>query len=145
MEPLDHELAQRVWQRVQGAAPEDPIPQMLVLMHSCAEGCGRLKRHFTSRETELQRMRTGLLRQGACLQGIYYLRTGQQLSPPAQAAESTHTLLRRCIGDTLRLAESLRRAASDIEYGPVFAAMAEKMTEYTQLLLELAGKVSRSS
>lgn len=142
MELLDPNMTQRVWQRVQGTAQEDPLPPAVLQAQALAGACGRLSRHFRGREAELLRMRTALLRQADCLQGIHYLRTGQRLTMPAPASaqEPADALLRRCVAQCLRLADALRRASGDPEYGPALAAMAEETTNHLQLLLELAGK-----
>ena len=142
MELLDPNMTQRVWQRVQGTAQEDPLPPMILQTQTCAAACGRLSKHFRGREAELLKMRTALLRQMDCLQGMLYLRTGQRipLPTPASTQEPADALLRGCIGHCLRLAEAQRRASNTPEYGPVLVALAEETTNHLRLLLELAGK-----
>lgn len=142
MEHLDPQMAQRVWQRVQGTVGEDPLPGMLTAALTCAAGCSRLSKHFRGQETELLRTRAELLRQAACLRGICRLRN---TPPPAQpslpsAQEPVDALLRRCITQSLRLSDGARKEAADPEFGAVFAHLAAQAAEHTQLLLELTGK-----
>lgn len=142
MDHVDPQMAQRVWQRVQNAPQEDVLPLMLDLALSCAHCCMHLGKHFRGQEAELQRMRSQLLHQAACLRGIRYLRTGLHSRDSGAAAiqENPDNTLRRCLGQCLRLGEACRREAMDPEYGSVYAAMADQCTAHAQLLLSLAGK-----
>ena len=142
MEQLDTQMANRVWLRVQGTAQEQPLPMLVGMLYSCAAGCGRLAKHFRGQDAQLLQARSELLCQAACLQGIHRLRTGEQINTPSLPAtqENAQALLLRCIGQCLRLQQSLDAQAQDREYGPVFKRMAAQTTGHIRLLLELAGK-----
>ena len=142
MEQTDPQMEQRVWQRVHGGAAPLQLPLLIGWLLGCAEGCAALSRHFRGQEARLSQMRSELLRQAACLRGIHLLRTGEPITAPipSPGRETTDALLRRCIGQCLRLQQNLRSQTSDAEYGPVFEQMAMQTAGHIHLLLELAGK-----
>ncbi len=128
MEPMDLQMAQRVWQRVQGAPREDPVPLLCRLAEECGRELKPLIKSTRGQEKELPALLPGLQQQAACLRGIQRLRSGEPVA------------LRSLIGKQLRLYSQLQSAATDPEYGPVFTALADQTLLTVQKLLILAGR-----
>ncbi len=126
MDTLDREMAQRVWQRVQGEHREDPVPALCRRLQECSADARQLAREH--RNPELLALSAQLQQQAACLRGIQALRSGTQQP------------LRSLIGKQLQLYGLLQTAAADPEYGPILAELAEQTRKTAQQLLTMAGR-----
>lgn len=82
--------------------------------------------------------------QGACLKGIYQMRTGMKsqvcFAPTRQ--ETLRTALRRSYGKELELMGQFDQRRDQAEYGHVYRCLAVQCREHCAVLLEVLGRTS---
>lgn len=152
METYDKQKAARVWQRVQGAAPEDPVRGLAgMIAEEWADAAAYLtmSRRVQGRESAILR-KMGQEEQShmACLKGMYtLLGTGRPEIPAPQPLDRAPLglLLRRCYGREMRALAQYEARAADPEYGQIFARMAQQEREHCRQLLELLGSLKPES
>ena len=118
MEPIDRELQQRVWQRVQNAA-EPERPEGLLLEERTDAVQFRL--------LGLNSLAAQAKERTAILQGLCRLADipDAHLLPTASAGSNDNALLRRLMTGLVRRYRRYTALAQQDEYGPVYAALAE--------------------
>jgi len=148
MEKYDPQLAERVWQRVQGTVPTGPDVRQLLMMitEEWADAATylHLSRRLQGRHRDtLQRLFREEQAHTACLKGIYALVTGNQpvIRPPKPTQEPVSVTLRRCYGREMRALSQYEANAADPEYGQVFARLAAQEREHCKTVLELLGSL----
>ena len=151
MDTIDREKAARVWQRVQGNAPNPSpqevqgLPELIAEEWQDATTYLNLSRMLTGRASMLLRkMYEEEQAHTACLKGIYTLITGNR--PTVRAVplptEDVLTTLRRCYGREMRCLAGYEARSNHPEYGPVFARLAEQEREHCHKVLELLGNLN---
>ena len=149
MHNYDPQLAQRVWQRVQGGGQEtDPQPPLFSLLYATAADaalCLQLAdRHKGSTAALLREISTEKQGHASCLKGI--LQMAGEASLAIQASPGSHrtpqAALRHCLGSTLRCAEQYRQWQTHGEYGPVFAVLGQQEAVLAKKLLQALGQLS---
>ncbi len=148
MEIIDKAKAARVWQRVQGAAAENPTHGLQGLIaEEWADAA-----IYLSLSRRVQGNTAAILRKigqeeqshMACLKGIYALQgTGRPdiPAPPPVDKAPISVILRRCYGREMRCLAQYEARANDPEYGQVYARMAQQEREHCRLVLELLGSL----
>ena len=152
MEKYDPEAAARVWQRVQGSAPQNEelhnLPAMIAGEWWDASTYLRLARQFTGKEAAtLRKMFEEEQSHAACLKGIYTLLTGERLvtHTPMASQEPLAATLRRCYGREMQCLAQYERWSDHREYGPVFARLAQQERAHCAAILELLGNLKEKS
>ncbi len=147
MEGYDPKKAAQVWQRVQGTALPDPEDNGLLGLIAGELAASALylalsKRYTGKENARLRTMAEEAAAHGACLKGMYFLRTGQkaqvQTVPPGQ--EPMDAALRRCYAGELRSIRAYEARSDQPEYGHIFAGMAQDAHRHSRTILELLGK-----
>ena len=148
MENYDKAKAARVWQRVQGAAAEDPargLPGLIAEEWADAAVYLTLSRRVQGQPSAvLKKMSQEEQAHMACLKGIHTLQGTGRLdipSPPPIDKAPVSTILRRCYGREMRCLAHYESRAADPEYGQVFARMAQQEREHCRQILELLGSL----
>jgi rubrerythrin len=151
MENYEKAKAARVWQRVQGAAAEDPargLPGLIAEEWADAAVYLALSRRVQGQPSAvLKKMSQDEQAHMACLKGIYKLQNAGQPdipAPPPFDKAPVSTLLRRCYGREMRCLAQYESRASDPEYGQVFARMAQQEREHCRQILELLGSLKEN-
>ena len=152
MEKIDPAKAARVWQRVQGDAPqehrEQGIGEMIAREWTAAVTFVQLSRRFQGKESAiLQNLYEQKQSATACLKGIYTLITGSHptvkaVQPPQ---EDTEHALRRCYGREMRSLAGYEARRNDPEYGQVFTQLANNTREHCRMILELIGNLKKKT
>lgn len=147
MESVNPELAQRVWQRVQGAGGgvAEEVRSLAALEQTQGAAYMQLSRRFVGKTAALllqlgQRKRSC----AACLRGIYRMLTGQAPAiAPARPGLSEHTpaALCRCCTREGELFHRINAQRSHPEYGPVFGSLADQAQADHQTVLALLGEL----
>ena len=148
MENYDKAKAARVWQRVQGAAAEDPargLPGLIAEEWADAAVYLALSRRVQGQPSAvLKKMSQEEQAHMACLKGIYKLQNAGQPDVPAPSPTDkapVSTLLRRCYGREMRCLAVYEAHGADPEYGPVFLQLAREEKEHCRNILHLIGKL----
>lgn len=150
MEKIDPALSARVWQRVQGNAPEQRreqgLGELIAQEWTAAASFLQLSRRFQGKESAaLQALYEQKQSNTACLKGIYTLITGShpvvKAVPPQQ--EEPERALRRCYGREMRTLAGYEARRSDPEYGQVFSRLAELSRDHCRVILELLGSLKK--
>lgn len=147
MNTYDPQKAARVWQRVQNAqAPEpkqeDNLKELIMNEWIAAATYAQLARQMQPEEAAvLQRLSREEHGHGACLRGIYNLKTGEKcpVHTPQLGKEPPEVTLRRCYGLEMRSLKEYEAKCTDPEYGHVYARLAEQEREHCMALLSLLG------
>ena len=149
MNGYDPQMAQRVWQRVQGSAvPEAPAQALLTHIATAladAALCRQLTARFHgSRAAVLQRVAQEKAAHAQCLKGIFRLLTGTaaDLQAAAPALTSTEAALQHCLGNTLRSIRYYRQWQCPEDFSSVISHLAQKETSLAQVLLALLGSIN---
>ena len=155
MNTYDPQKAAWVWQRVQSrnmeeqrerSRTEGSLQELIVEEWISAATYLQLSRQLSSREASvLQRLFREEQTHAACLKGIYTLITGEKatMQAPPPVREAPEITLRRCYGREMRSLKEYEARASDSEYGPVFAKLAEQEREHCRAVLELIGGLQK--
>ena len=151
MNPYDPQKAARVWQRVQAApAPEqkdcreDNLKELILNEWASAATYAQLARQLQPKEgAVLQRLSREEHAHGACLRGMYNLKSGEKcpVHMPKLAEEPAEMTLRRCYGLEMRTLKAYEAKCDDPEYGHVFARLAEQEREHCVALLGVIGRL----
>ena len=146
MEKYDPQLANRVWQRVQQRAPEQPdtAPLLALITQAWenAAACMTLAKVSQGREASIFRKIFEQEQATArALRGIYILQTGTVPAQPAMknTNEITAARLRRCCTSAMNAARAFEQRSGDPEFGPVYQLLAQRQRENWLLLLEIIG------
>ncbi len=152
METYDKQKAARVWQRVQNAAPEDPVRGLAGMI---AEEWADAAMYLTLSQRVQGRASSVLKKMGqeeqthmACLKGMYtMLGAGRPDIPAPHSPERVPigVLLRRCYGREMRALAQYEARASDPEYGQIFARMAQQERDHCRQILEILGSLKAES
>ena len=151
MTTYDPQKAARVWQRVQSAQPEQPrldenLKELIMNEWTAAATYAQLARQLPQKEgAVLQRLSREEHGHGACLRGIYLLKTGEKCpvhtsNPGKEPVEMT---LRRCYGLEMRSLKEYEAKAGDPEYGHVYARLADQEREHCMALLGVIGSLGK--
>lgn len=146
MSNYDPQLAQRVWQRVQGGRQTiDPQPPLFPLLRATLADsvlCTQLAGQHKGPPADLLRQIAREKQSHAdCLKGILRL-TGEMsgpISPTPPAGKTPQAALRHCLGSTLRCAQQYRAWETHPEYGCVFGLLAHQEVTLAQKLLQFWG------
>lgn len=149
MENIDPEKASRVWQRVQGGGSRDPeeFISLVAGERSDAAMYLLLSRRFRGQEAAiLRQLYEQELSHAACLNGMYFLLTGNRL--PASAGqpapgENTNAALRRCYGREMQSLAAYEARSNDPQYGHIFQQLARQERCHCQRLLTLIGNLQK--
>lgn len=148
MNNYDPQLAQRVWQRVQGGKQaENPQPPLVSLLYATladAALCMHIAGQYSgSQAALLRKIAHEKQTHAACLKGILRMNgENSAAATPAPTAERTpQAALRHCIGSTLRCAAQYRQWETQPEYGAVLTVMAQQETVLAQKLLQFWGSL----
>ena len=149
MEGFDAGMARRVWQRVQGAAPEAmtetaPDGDLIFQAHSLAGLYWGLKHRLTgqaaAKAKELHRQHRELI---ACLKGIA-LASGQTVPglPPINTGSGPiSNILQGCFHRERRLGDALGCQKADPAFAPVWQTLSGQALKRAVVVLELLGEV----
>ena len=151
MPVYDPQKAARVWQRVQSAQPELPRPEenlkeLIFNEWTAAATYSRLARQLPQKEAAvLQRLSREEHGHGACLRGIYLLKTGEKcpVHTPEPETEPVEATLRRCYGLEMRSLKEYEVKTGDPEYGHVYARLADQEREHCMALLGVIGSLGK--
>ena len=151
MNPYDPQKAARVWQRVHSAQPEAPrqeenLKELIMNEWIAASTYARLARQLGQKEGQLlQRLSREEHAHGACLRGIYSLKTGEKCALKALKIENEppELTLRRCYGMEMRSLKEYEAKCEDPEYGHVYAKLAEQEREHCVALLGIIGGLEK--
>ena len=148
MENYDKAKAARVWQRVQGAAIDNPTRGLAGLIaEEWADAAMYLalsRRVQGTAAAILKKMGQEEQAHMACLKGMYTLQGAGRPeipAPPPVENAPIGLLLRRCYGREMRCLAQYEARAADPEYGQVFARMAQQEREHCRQILELLGSL----
>ena len=154
MMEYDIRREERVWQRIQSekreqnAAPRgENLPALIMEQLQLSSAYLQISRLLQGKDgSEFVRLAREARAGAVCLKGILVL-TGKPAPPisttPAQFS-TMDAMLRRCYGMELRLMKEYESRHGDMEYGPVFARLAQRGGEHCGTLLELIGKTGRT-
>lgn len=134
----------KIWQRVRsdGASVTDGLPGLAAGALSRAALYNALARQLQGPGRgiflSLQEEEQNCIR---CLQGIYRLATGEkmQLASVPPSGEKLEAALRKCYGQSLKALAAFEQRASNTEYGPIFAHLAEQKRKNCCKIAELLG------
>lgn len=150
MEKIDPAKAQRVWQRVQSTAPgtarEQGLSELIAQEWTNAATYLQLSRRIQGRSATLLRtVHQQEMANVACLKGIYTLITGSRPAVKAvpPAPKDPETALRHCYGQEMQCLAAYESRSSDLEYGSVYARLAEQKREHCRLVLEILGDLKK--
>ena len=151
MNTYDPQKAAQVWQRVQAARPEPVQPEenlkeLIMNEWTAAATYAQLARQLPQNEgAVLQRLSREEHGHGACLRGIYTLKTGEKcpLHTPNPGKENPEVTLRRCYGLEMRSLKEYEAKSSDPEYGHVYARLADQEREHCMALLGVIGSLGK--
>ena len=150
MEKIDAGMAQRVWQRVQGTAPEPimektPNGDLIFQSHSLAGLYWGLQRRLTGQAAaqakELYRQSKELT---ACLKGIA-LTSGQTVPglPPINTGSGTvRSILLGCFHRERRLGDALGSQSGDPAFGAVWQILSAQALKRAVSVLALLGDIN---
>lgn len=149
MEGFDAGMARRVWQRVQGAAPEatteTPLNADLIFQaHSLAGLYWGLKHRLTgqaaAKAKELHRQHRELI---ACLKGIALIdrQTVPGLPPINTGSGPIPNILQGCFHRERRLGDALGSQKADPALDPVWQLLSGQALKRSVMVLELLGEV----
>lgn len=144
MEHFDHQLAARVWQRVQENRPPvrlpEQVPGFLQEELSDLNLYRQLSVQLPGHKSQLQQLAAITRQCAAILRGILFLMDAQ---PEAVAFPKPKELpgaaLRRSYRNTLLRLEQYRQQEAHPEYAPGFSALAQNSQNRCRLLLEILG------
>ena len=147
MEHIDRQKAQRVWQRVQSAHPETPLPMgmnpegLLLEEITDAQLLEQLARQ-TKESTNLRLLAQQCQHRAGILRGICKLTS---LTPPSGIPkpgrqDNYPATLRRIMGRLLRRLQEYRRLSEHEEFGPLYEALGELTRDTAVLLAQVIGK-----
>ena len=151
MQTFDPQKAARVWQRVQSTQPETVRPdenlkELIMNEWIAAATYARLARQLPQAQGQvLQRLSREEHGHGACLRGIYVLKTGEKcpVHTPKTGDEPPEVTLRRCYGLEMRSLKEYEEKCSDPEYGHVYARLADQEREHCMALLGVIGSLGK--
>ena len=151
MPVYDPQKAARVWQRVQStqpevSRPEENLKELIYNEWTAAATYGRLARQLPQKEGAiLQRLSREEHGHGACLRGIYLLKTGEKcpVHTPEPGTEPVEATLRRCYGLEMRSLKEYEAKTGDPEYGHVYARLADQEREHCMALLGVLGSLGK--
>ena len=151
MNTYDPQKAAQVWQRVQAARPEQVQPEenlkeLIMNEWTAAATYAQLARQLPQNEgATLQRLSREEHGHGACLRGIYALKTGEKcpVHMPNPGKENPEVTLRRCYGLEMRSLKEYEAKSSDPEYGHVYARLADQEREHCMALLGVIGSLGK--
>ena len=151
MNTYDPQKAARVWQRVQGAQPAEPrqeenLKELIMNEWIAASTYADLARQLGQKEAAvLQRLSREEHAHGACLRGIYQLKTGEKcpIRTPKADKEPVEVTLRRCYGMEMRSLKEYETKCADPEYGHVYARLADQEREHCVALLGVIGSLGK--
>ena len=151
MNTYDPQKAARVWQRVQAARPEpiqpeENLKELIMNEWIAAATYAHLAKQMSQSEAAvLQRLSREEHGHGACLRGIYNLKTGEKcpVPTPKPANESHEVTLRRCYGLEMRSLKEYESKSADPEYGHVYARLADQEREHCMALLAVIGSLGK--
>lgn len=140
MENFDTEKAARVWQRVQNKPPYVTLPEVLAAVDALIA----LYRAMIRKNVEKGEFRALLRSAQSCKNCLLGLETVAGRTVPRCVADapdgSMQSLLCRCCHSENALLHQLMRAASDPDWGSVYASLAQKCSERLFALLQIVGK-----
>ena len=151
MQTYDPRKAERVWQRVQSARPQEPrqednLKELIMNEWIAAATSAQLARQMGQKEgAQLQRLSREEHGHGASLRGIYYLKTGEKcpVQTPKLVEEPFEVTLRRCYGLEMRSLKAYEAKCDDPEYGHVYAKLADQEREHCMALLGVIGGLGK--
>ena len=151
MNTYDPQKAAQVWQRVQAAwpepvQPEENLKELIMNEWTAAATYAQLARQLPQNEgATLQRLSREEHGHGACLRGIYALKTGEKcpVHTPNPGKENPEVTLRRCYGLEMRSLKEYEAKSSDPEYGHVYARLADQEREHCMALLGVIGSLGK--
>ena len=151
MNAYDPQKAARVWQRVQNAQPEqvrqdENLKELIMNEWTAAATYARLARLLPQSQGQvLQRLSREEHGHGACLRGIYVLKTGEKcpVHTPNAGNEPPEVTLRRCYGLEMRSLKEYEAKCDDPEYGHVYARLADQEREHCMALLGIIGGLEK--
>lgn len=147
MENYDPALARRVWQRVQGEAPQPSgSPALQTLMENAWEDANvyrQLSRRHRGRNAALLgQLHRQTMEQLRLLKGICDL--SEQCAPSYSTAprrpEPEGVLLRRCYGRALQRLNWYSAHDSDPRFGHILASLIRQTQQHTRWLLQLMSR-----
>ncbi len=150
MNVYDSQKAARVWQRVQSARPEprqeENLKELIMNEWIAAATYAQLSRQLPQKDgAVLQRLSREEHAHGACLRGIYNLKTGEKcpVHTPKPGNEPPEVTLRRCYGLEMRSLKEYEAKCDDPEYGHVYARLADQEREHCMALLGVIGGLGK--
>ena len=151
MNSYDPQKAARVWQRVQSARqepvrPDENLKELIMNEWIAAATYARLSRQLPQAQGQvLQRLSREEHGHGACLRGIYALKTGEKcpVHTPEPGTEPVEATLRRCYGLEMRSLKEYEAKTGDPEYGHVYARLADQEREHCMALLGVIGGLGK--
>ena len=151
MNGYDPQKAARVWQRVQSAQqesakPDENLKELIMNEWIAAATYAQLSRQLPQAQGQvLQRLSREEHGHGACLRGIYVLKTGEKcpVNTPYLGKEAPEVTLRRCYGLEMRSLKEYEAKCTDPEYGHVYARLADQEREHCMALLGVIGSLGK--
>ena len=151
MNTIDQQKAARVWQRVQNARqepvrPEENLKELIMNEWTAAATYAQLARLLPQAQGQvLQRLSREEHGHGACLRGIYVLKTGEKcpVHTPNLGKENPEVTLRRCYGLEMHSLKEYEAKCDDPEYGHVYARLADQEREHCMALLGVIGGLGK--
>ena len=153
MQTYDPQKAARVWKRVQSAQipeerehPADNLKELILNEWVTAATYAQLARQLQHQSSALQTLSREDHAHGACLRGMYSLKTGEKcpVHMPKPEKEPPEITLRRCYGLEMRSLKAYEARSEDPEYGHVFAKLAEQEQEHCMVLLRIIGSLEKN-
>ncbi len=149
MAHYDPEMAKRVWSRVQSSTPTEgegsaPLAELMEGAGTCAAAYRQLSLRMQGDAVQALRRMSGEERRfAACLRGICILQNGAcpGAQPPTPPQGSPQALLRQCYSRERAALDACKKLSTGGEFGPVFAALAERKLAHCVTLLELLGNM----
>ena len=151
MNVYDPQKAARVWQRVQSAQrlpseTDENLKELIMNEWIAAATYAQLARKLPQAQGQvLQRLSREEHGHGACLRGIYTLKTGEKcpVHMPNVGKENPEVTLRRCYGLEMRSLKEYEAKCDDPEYGHVYARLADQEREHCMALLGVIGNLGK--
>ena len=155
METIDPKKAARVWQRVQGHAPIQPLaptpsptlqPAHLIPLirqeRLDAAIYAMLARQPGPSQALLKQLAQQEYAHLATLKGLYTLLSGQppKIPLPQVSKEPAGRLLRRCYGQEMHTLARYEALSENPEYGRIFRQLAQQEQEHCRRILMILGR-----
>ena len=150
MANYDKQMAERVWQRVQGSTEQEKLNLRGMIQEelTAAAAYHQLARQIGGRDGELlQRMAREEQSHADCLRGIHKLTTGESVAMkmPRPVPDRPQLQLRRAYAGELKAVAAYDALRTHGEYGHVFAALGDQEREHSRRVLEILGRLEGSN